>query len=73
MKPTPAVRDDGQCVTCLGPRSIHKDCKDARRAAVKRDPFCSTECARQYHGVVFKQSDITTLGAPMREQWRVRS
>lgn len=55
MKPDPPVRADGRCVVCLGPRGVlPKNAISRAPAQVKleleTDPFCSSTCARDWHG-----------------------
>jgi hypothetical protein len=52
---TPPVREDGLCLTCLGPRCLTptklvKRTAGEMRAALEADPFCSSTCARAYYG-----------------------
>lgn len=47
------VRTDGRCLKCGGKRRLEK-LKPLYLAAMLTDPFCSTVCARSWHG--------TTLG-----------
>ena len=46
--PDPPVRDDGRCAVCGGERTIPK--RKPHREAALRDPFCSNDCARAWHG-----------------------
>lgn len=58
----PEVRTDGLCVQCVGPRrkGVKKhDLSTLERGHFRRlaehlaeDPFCSTECCRDWHGFV---------------------
>lgn len=49
------VREDGRCLTCLGPRGripktlVKRTARDLLRE-LERDPFCSSRCARAYYG-----------------------
>jgi hypothetical protein len=48
----PTVRMDGKCRQCKGPRIMprtHHRSIDASLYAL--DPFCSSQCARLWHGV----------------------
>ena len=56
-RPDPSVRDDGLCWVCKGPRRA----KQGRYSDPSEDPFCSTTCARSYHGVPLDGT---------REQWK---
>lgn len=52
MKADPKVRRNGRCAQCGGVRKTPK----ARQRGVdpmhyERDPFCSSTCARTWHGV----------------------
>lgn len=54
MIPDPPVRADGKCVVCGRGRKIKRSGKygldkNGRRVAAT-DPFCSTQCCREYHG-----------------------
>jgi hypothetical protein len=46
----PAVRPDGRCVVCGKKRKPERSRTYAKHLA-ELDPFCSTECCREYHGV----------------------
>lgn len=48
--PDPPIRPDGACAACGGSRFKPKLSVLYLRN-VKADPFCSTECARLWHGV----------------------
>jgi hypothetical protein len=48
----PRVRKDGLCAHCRKPREMPRTHHGSINAAVYLlDPFCSTSCARAYHGV----------------------
>lgn len=44
----PPVREDGRCLTCLGPRRPERSQRYAPGIA-QFDPWCSNECARAWH------------------------
>lgn len=55
MIPTPAPREDGRCLTCLGPRCLTptklvKRTAGEMQAMLEADPFCSSTCARKFYG-----------------------
>ncbi len=51
MKTDPPVRRDGLCVQCHGPRKVPKrHHKGIDPAVYALDPFCSSPCARFWHG-----------------------
>jgi hypothetical protein len=45
----PPVREDGRCANCGKVRRPPTG-KYATKAEFETDPFCSTECARAWHG-----------------------
>jgi hypothetical protein len=47
--PDPPVREDGSCFVCGQPR-VRRGVKALYAAAAANDPFCSTACARAWHG-----------------------
>ncbi len=51
LKDDPPVREDGLCAlsSCRKPRKPERS-KRYGGAEAARDPFCSTECARIWHG-----------------------
>jgi hypothetical protein len=48
-KKDPPIRADGRCAVCSKPRNPERSRRYGGPAA-ETDPFCSTECARGYHG-----------------------
>lgn len=62
----PPVRADGRCAVCEGPRETNRSRRYGRDEA-KRDPFCSTACARAFHGTTLPPSSYARgrkLGTP---------
>lgn len=65
----PPVREDGQCVTCLGPRGaipktlVNRTARDLKRA-LATDPFCSSTCARAYYGTSLPEFGKGPRGKP---------
>jgi len=53
MRSDPPVRRDGRCARpgCGRPRKIPKPQRGIDAAVYERDPFCSSTCARLYHGL----------------------
>jgi hypothetical protein len=52
MLPDPPVRADGRCAYCGGERKLPKrPQKGVDPASYERDPFCSSTCARLFHGL----------------------
>lgn len=47
VKSDPPVRPDGKCWICKGDRKV----EGAYKTDAELDPFCSTDCCRDYHGV----------------------
>lgn len=47
--PDPSLRADGRCLVCGGPRRMDK-LKPLYRQHMESDPFCSTQCAREWWG-----------------------
>ena len=45
----PPVREDGRCLSCLGPRRPERSQRYAPGIA-QLDPWCSAPCARKWHG-----------------------
>jgi len=43
------MRSDGKCVVCGKSRKTKRSKRYGKDAA-ERDPFCSTQCCRAYHG-----------------------
>lgn len=66
MKADPPVRADGRCARpgCGKPRKMPKAQKGIDPLAYERDPFCSTECCRRYHGAALPERDATKQGRP---------
>lgn len=64
----PPVRADGRCLTCNGPRTAHRKSKPLYRAAAERDPFCSTKCAREWHGCALPAVRTTPAQQAAAEQ-----
>jgi hypothetical protein len=58
----PPLARDGTCATCGGRRSF-KGLRPLYRAPAKDDPFCSTECARRWHGVPLLANQVRTSTA----------
>jgi hypothetical protein len=59
----PPMRADGLCAVCLGPRHPERAARYAREIAAM-DPFCSSTCARAWHGTSLPAS--TEYGRPRR-------
>lgn len=59
-KPDPRVRKDGTCVVCKKERKMAVNALNGTMNKLKGvsmkeyvdDPFCSTECCKEWHGVV---------------------
>lgn len=49
MTADPPVREDGACIVC-GNERVTAAIRPLYRAAMRDDPFCSTECARSWWG-----------------------
>lgn len=49
MRPDPERREDGLCFVCLEPIET-KPLKAVYQSQRDRDPFCSSICARAWHG-----------------------
>jgi len=45
----PPAPSDGTCLVCGRERAVAK-LKPLYRRALERDPFCSTDCCRAWHG-----------------------
>jgi len=60
----PPVREDGRCLTCLGPRHPERSQRYAPGIA-QRDPWCSSPCARAWHGCALPAG---TGNEPMTEE-----
>jgi hypothetical protein len=56
----PPVRKDGRCRVCLGARRPERARK--YRALAELDSFCSTECARQWHGCTLEPGGAGAIG-----------
>lgn len=56
MKVAPKPRADGRCLVCPNLRRRPARGHKSALAAWERDPFCSTECARLFHGVTIPRS-----------------
>jgi hypothetical protein len=50
VRPDPPVRKDGRCSQCGQPRHPQRSRKYGQ-AAAELDPFCSSSCAKAWHGV----------------------
>jgi len=48
-RPDPPVPADGSCAQCGGPRHPERSRRYGGPLA-ELDPFCKTECAREWHG-----------------------
>jgi hypothetical protein len=48
VRADPPIRRDGRCSVCAKPRK--KPATSYGRDEYARDPFCSTKCARKWHG-----------------------
>lgn len=57
MRADPRVRKDGRCSVCRKSRKPERSRKYARGQADK-DPFCSTVCARQWHGTSLPETNF---------------
>lgn len=51
VKADPPLRADGRCAVCGKPRKTDRSQRYARGEA-ERDPFCSTQCCKAYHGII---------------------
>lgn len=56
----PPVRADGKCAVCGKKRKPERSVTYAKNQA-ERDPFCSTECCRVYHGTEIRRESIWSL------------
>jgi hypothetical protein len=65
-KPDPPVRRNGGCVTCGGPRLKGKGRYHQAEAAL--DAFCSTECARAWHGATLPPLKLGVAGPDITRQ-----
>jgi hypothetical protein len=68
----PPVREDGRCYVCLKPRGVIPKTLVKRTAAdlakqLANDPFCSSTCARRYHGTTLPQLP----SGPRKPKWAV--
>jgi len=64
MRADPPVRKDGRCAQCGKVRKLPKPQKGVDRALYEIDPFCSSPCARAYHGVAL----VKVIGGDPDEQ-----
>jgi hypothetical protein len=72
MKPDPPVRKDQRCTVCKGvrgltPKTITQRKKSELTIELANDPFCSTKCARVWHGTGLKT--FPQKGAPADLEW----
>jgi hypothetical protein len=51
LKLDPPLRPDGRCAVCPKQRKLTAQARKYAGVQLDVDPFCSTECARRYHGV----------------------
>ncbi len=59
MRKEPAVRRDGKCARCRQPKPVanpKSQIKDLQKL-INADPFCSSLCARRFHGVKLLQEE----------------
>jgi len=58
----PPVRADGKCarVGCARDRKLTKEARRYAGDQIEFDPFCSTECCRKHHGIVWAKDDKET-------------
>lgn len=61
MKPDPPIREDGRCAlaSCGRKRKPYKP--PIAGMLVAPDPFCSTECCREWHHAPLSAGLVTTL------------
>ena len=79
----PRVRKDGLCAGCRKPRRAHRNPAKGKAQGSKkstrmdkklwlyelaRDPFCSSRCARRYHGVVYQSDEAGDKLTESRER-----
>lgn len=64
MNAEPPVRPDGLCAVCLAPRRPERSRRYAGIQA-EFDPFCSSTCARHWHGNPLPEKSI--WGEPRNE------
>lgn len=50
MSADPKVCKDGRCAQCGGPRKMPKPQRGIDASVYALDPFCSSLCARAWHG-----------------------
>lgn len=68
----PKPRKDGGCAECGKPRRPERSRRYAKQEA-ERDPFCSTECCRNWHGTAIDRERTSryygcvSCGAPLDE------
>jgi hypothetical protein len=51
MNPDPKRRADGRCAQCGEPIKVAAKMREPHRSEARRDPFCSSECCRLWHGL----------------------
>jgi hypothetical protein len=66
MRRDPPVRRDGRCAQCKGERATPKGRAYARTGEIERDPFCSTQCCKAYHGVKLSSPESNRKRGPGR-------
>lgn len=72
MRPDPPIPPGGGCAQCGQPRRPERSAKYAKDAAM-RDPFCSRDCAEEWHGVAVDRERTTrdygciSCGGPLDE------
>jgi hypothetical protein len=59
----PPVRADGRCASCGGrrgqlPKTSTQRTKDVLRVELDMDPFCSSDCARAWHGTALASAPL---------------
>jgi hypothetical protein len=63
MKPDPARRKDGCCSVC-GEPIAHKPRHGLNPQYYLSDPFCSSRCAREWHGTSLPVGDGSRGSSP---------
>jgi hypothetical protein len=61
----PPVPEDGSCALCGGPRRTPATYTGKPYATAEQyasEPFCSTECCREWHGVLLPASPWSPMG-----------
>ena len=60
LKADPKIRKDGRCAQCRKP--VHIKARPGVNPALYVDPFCSSSCARAWHGT--EVSAMSQTGRP---------